>query len=238
MNTNASTARLAGLLYLIVVLTGIFSLAYVPSQLIVAGDAAATFERLVAGQSLFRQGIAAGFVCYTAFLLLPLVLYRLLSPSGKTAAVLMVAFAIVSVPLSLVNLGHKLDVLTLISGADYLHVFTAEQLQTQVMLALAAYSSGLLVAKIFWGLWLLPFGYLVFTSRLLPRVLGLLLMAGCVGYLIDVAGRLLVPAYPDSLLADYATRPAALGEIGTCLWLLIFGARASAFTSDTTRRMT
>jgi len=72
---------------------------------------------------------------------------------------------------------------------------------------------------------MLPFGYLVFKSDMLPKLLGVLLMLGCFGYLIEVFGRILVPAYPQSMLADYATSPAALGEIGTCLWLLIFGAQ-------------
>lgn len=85
-----TTARIAGLLYLIVVLAGIFSIAYVPSQTQVAGDAAATVAKITANEGLFRLGIAAGLVCYLAFLLLPLALYRLLAPHGRTAATLMV----------------------------------------------------------------------------------------------------------------------------------------------------
>lgn len=222
---RSKTARTAGLAYLVVVLTGIFSLAYVPSQLTVAGDAAATIARIQAGEMLFRLGIVAGWVCYLAFLLLPLVLYRLLSPVSKTPAVVMVALAVVSVPISLINLLNKQEVLTLLSGASYLQAFDAAELQARVMLALAAYSNGLLVSKIFWGLWLLPFGYLVFRSGFLPKLLGLLLMAGCFGYLIDVTGRMLVPGFTEMAIARFVTLPAALGEIGTCLWLLVFGAR-------------
>lgn len=218
-------ARTAGLLYLIVVVAGIFSLGYVPSQTVVPGDAAATWDRIASAETLFRLGIVAGCVCYTAFLMLPLALYRLLSPADKTAAVLMVAFAVVSVPLSLANLSNKLEVVSLMSGAGYLRTYTTAQLQAHAMLSLDAYNKGILVAKIFWGLWLLPFGYLVFKSRLLPRILGLLLMAGCFGYLIDFCGRALFPGYADTALANYAVLPATIGEIGTCLWLLIVGAR-------------
>lgn len=222
---NKKIARTAGLLYLIVVLTGIFSIAYVPSQIIVRGDALATVSNITSSESLFRLGIVAGFICYTAFLLLPFALYKLLSPVGKSSAVLMVAFAVVSVPISFVNLLNKLDILSLVSGADYLQPFTTEQLHAQVMLSLDAYRNGLLVSQIFWGLWLLPFGYLVFKSGFLPRVLGILLMMGCFGYLIDFFGRALFPGYTETLIARFVTLPASFGEIGTCLWLLVMGAR-------------
>ena len=221
---NKRIARAAGLLYLIVVVTGIFSLAYVPSQITVPGDTAATVGNIVASEALFRLGIAASVICYTAFLLLPFVLYKLLSPVGKGVAALMAAFAVVSVPISFVNLLNKFDILSLLNGASYLQ---AEQLHAQVMLSLAAYSNGILVSKVFWGLWLLPFGYLVFRSGFLPRILGILLMAGCFGYLIDFFGSVLVTGYPETAIARLVTLPASLGEIGTCLWLLIVGAHES-----------
>ena len=225
MNSNKRVARTAGLLYLTVVLTGIFSLVYVPSQITVPGDASATVGNIVAAQLLFRLGIVAGLICYTAFLLLPLALYKLLSPVRTNAAVLMVAFAVVSVPISFVSILNKLDILTLLSGADYLKAFTADQLQARVMLSLAAYSNGILVSSLFWGLWLLPFGYLVFKSGILPRVLGILLIIGCFGDVFDFLGRALFSGYADTALASLATYPGSFGEIGICLWLLIMGAR-------------
>ena len=224
MQSNGRHARIAGLLYFIVVATGIFSLAYVPSQ-IDAGDAATTVRNIVAHESLFRLGIVSSLVCYTAFLLLPLALYRLLSAHGRQAAVLMVALAASSVSFSFANIGHRFDVLALLGNADYLNAFSTEQLQAQVMLSLQSYRHGILVSEIFWGLWLLPFGWLVFKSRLLPRALGVLLMLGCAGYLADFIGRVLVPEYAASGLGGYVRLPASLGEIGTCLWLLVMGAR-------------
>lgn len=223
--SNRSMARTAGVLYLIVVLAGIFSIAYVPSQLFVRGNAIATVANIVAHEALYRQGIVAGFVCYVAFLLLPLALYRLLSPVDRPAAVLMVALASVSVPLAFVNLGHKLDVLSLLGDANHLQAFTTAQLNAMVMQSLDAYRNGILVSEIFWGLWLLPFGYLVFKSGLMPRILGVLLILGCFGYLTEVIGTMLMPSYRDSALAGVVTLPASIGEISTCLWLLIVGAR-------------
>ena len=225
MSSSKAIARIAGLLYLIVVVTGFFNLIYVPSQLQVPDDAAATVSNILASKQLFGLGIAAGVVCYTAFLLLPLVLYKLLGGINRDVAVLMVAFALVSVPISLLNLSHKLDVLSLLGDADYLQAFTAGQLQTQVMLSLEAYRNGALISEIFWGLWLLPFGYLVFKSRFIPRVLGILLMLGCFGYLVNIVGPTLLPGYADTAIASIVSVPSGLGEIGTCLWLLIAGVR-------------
>ena len=225
MDSNKKIARTAGLLYLIVVVTGIVSLIYVPSQITVHGDASATVRNIVASEALFRFGIVTGLICYTAFLVLPLALYKLLSPVGRNAAVLMVTLAVASVPISFVSLLYKLDVLTLLSGAGYLQAFTTNQLQAQVMLSLDANSNGILLSSVFWGLWLLPFGYLVFKSAFLPRVLGVLLMIGGFGDLCDVLGHVLFPGYVDTAIASLVTLPGSFGEIGICLWLLIMGAR-------------
>lgn len=137
----------------------------------------------------------------------------------------MVAFAVVSVPISFVNLLNRLDILTLLSGAEYLQAFTTEQRHAQVMLSLDSSSNGIIVSEIFWGLWLLPFGYLVFKSGFLPKVLGILLMAGCFGYVIDSFASTLLVGYPQTALANFITLPASAGEIGTCMWLLLVGAR-------------
>ncbi len=224
---HSRTARASGLLYLIVIVAGIFSLAYVPSQIIVRGDASATVSNILASEYLFRLGILAGVIAYTAFLLLPIALYKLLSPINRNVAVLMFAFAVIQTPIFLVNLFHKLDILSLMGGASYLQAFTTEQLQAEVMKSLAAYSNGMLVSEVFMGLWLLPFGYLVFRSGFLPRALGVLLIAGCFGYLSDFVGSLMFSRYPDLSIAVYVTLPATLGELGTCFWLLVVGVNES-----------
>lgn len=228
MATGSDTGRLAGLLYLIVVASGIFSLAYVPGQLVVVDDPQATLAKIVASESLFRQGIAAFLVMQVAFLLLPFALYPLLESAGRRAAVLMVVLAVSSVPLGLSALMHRLDLLSLLADPVVSRMLGPEQVRAEVVLSLEAYRNGLQVTKLFWGLWLLPFGWLVFKSRRLPRVLGVLLMLGCFGYLLQVFGGLLIPGYPGSAIAPYVPLPAAVGEIGTCLWLLVFGARRPA----------
>ena len=171
MDSNKKTARIAGLLYLTVVLTGIFHLMYVPSRLIVWDNASVTFNNILESETLFRLGIVAGIVCYTAFLILPFVLYKLLHQVNKTYAVGMVILAVISVPISLINLLNKVNVLTLIGKAQYLQAIGKDELQAQVLLYLDFYNNGMKIASLFWGLWLLPFGYLVFKSGFLPRLL-------------------------------------------------------------------
>jgi hypothetical protein len=222
-NTSKRTARTAGGVYLVLVLTGIFSLAYVPNRLIVENNPSETYSNIIAYESLFRWGIVAGIVMYLAFLLLPLVLYRLLGSVNKNIATLMVAWAVVSVPISLMNLSHKFAVLTWIDQADYLHVFDISQRQAQVLLHLEYYNNGIQISSVFWGLWLLPFGYLVFKSGFLPKILGVFLMVGCFGYLINFTGGFLVEGYYDLGIARFISLPASIGEIGTCLWLVIVG---------------
>jgi hypothetical protein len=177
MTTEKNLGRLAGALYLVVVLTGVFSLMYVPSQITITDDPAASANSIVAHSALFRAGIAAFLIKQVAFLLLPLVLYKLLRPVQQSIAALMVALAVVSVPIALVSLANRLDVLDILNGAHN-QAFTLEQQQSQAMLSLHAYGNGLLVTTLFWGLWLLPFGYLVLRSGFLPKILGVFLILG------------------------------------------------------------
>jgi Domain of unknown function (DUF4386) len=224
MHNTQQTARRAGLLYFIVVITGIFSLAYVPSKLIDFKDATLTLQQIRSGELLFRLGIIGSVICYTAFTLLPLVLYKLLNPVSKNMAWLMVILALLSVPISFLNLQHKYSVLALIEKTDALATMNGA-LSEQVLFQLKKYNNGILIAQVFWGLWLFPFGYLVYKSGFLPKGLGLLLMLGCIGYLANFTGNTLSGQFDETGLAGYSTLPASLGEIGICLWLLIIGVR-------------
>lgn len=228
LGTNKNTARLAGLLYLIVVITGIFSLAYVPSKLIVSSDAAKTFQQISESQTLFRMSIVSSIICYVAFLLLPFVLYSLLHPISEIAAKLMIILSVVSVPISMLNLQNKYAVLKLINGTN----LDQSQIQSQMMFLLENYDHGLLILQTFWGLWLFPFGWLVYKSGFLPRILGILLMLGCCGYLIRLVGNTMLNDFGGSLISSIASKPQAFGEIGTCIWLLIRGMNEKAFATQ------
>lgn len=222
MQSKNTIAKLAGSLYLLLIAAGFFYLKYVPSKLINWDDPAATVRKITASETLFRFGILVGLAGYLLFLILPLVLYKLLNPINKTWAVLMAVLAMISVPLSFANMVNNFNVLTLIGDKTYLNVFGAEKLRAQVMLHLESYSSGNMVSSIFWGLWLFPLGYLVYRSGYIPKVIGVLLMIGCFGYLFNFAGHLLCPQqYKASGIRTFITIPGSLGELSICLWLLI-----------------
>jgi hypothetical protein len=225
MDASKKLARISGFIYFIVIMTGIFSLAYVPSKLIDWNNPASTTSNIIASETLFRLSIVAGIVCYIAFLFLPLILYRLLHTVQESVAKSMVVLAVVSVPISLINLLNKFDILTL------LHQPQHQQLQTQIMLHLEYYDNGIQLASIFWGLWLLPFGYLVMKSGFLPKVLGVFLIAGCVGYQINFIGNFLLSNYAELGIRKFISLPATIGEIGICLWLLFVGIKKSKFSS-------
>lgn len=224
MRNGMTMGRIAGALYVTVVVTGIFSLAYVPSHVPTSGAIGSAIANVAASESLYRLGIASLLVNQVAFLLLPLALFQILKETNRSAAAAMVAFACTGIPIALVALSHRLDILSLATSVS--HGAPADAaLQAAGASALASYRSTLLIANLFWGLWLLPLGYLVVKSRCIPRLLGVFLVLGSVGYCITVFGTVLVPGYRDSAFSGYATLPAAIGEIGTALWLLVFGAK-------------
>jgi hypothetical protein len=224
MDANNKTARIAGLLYLMTIVTGIFSLIVVPSRIGTHGDVALTVTNIVTNELLFRLGIASGALGYVAFLILPLALYKLLSPVDRNMAVLMVALAVACVPIYFVALANQMDILSLVDGDKYKQVFTPDQLRERVMLLMEAYNNKVFVSEIFWGLWLLPFGYLVFKSDFLPKVLGIFLMLGCFSHLIGYFAQII---FPHATIPSFVMLPATFGEIGICLWLLIVGVRKS-----------
>lgn len=223
------TARFAGLLYLILVISGIINLLYIPSQLVVRGNASLTLENIKNSELLFRFGIVSGIIAFLTFTILPLVLYKLLHKIDKNCAILMVIFALISVPISFVNILNKFSILTLISEKAYLQEMNIVELQTQVMLHLDYYNNGNQIAQIFWGLWLLPFGYLVYKSGFLPKILGIFLMLGCFGYLIEFFAHFLISDYNNSMVQTIVGIPSPIGEIGICLWLLIMGTNKISF---------
>ncbi len=216
MATINRTARLAGGLYLALMPFGFFGILYVPSVLRVAGDAAATARNILASEWLFRSGTLSHLVSQTIFIFLALTLYRLLAPVNKSQAVLMVVLVLAGIPIAFLNEVNHLAALRLLkTGAD--GAFTLAQLQAQAMLFLDMRQDGIVVAQIFWGLWLLPLGLLVFRSGFLPKVLGILLMIAGAGYLIDCTTRLL---HPDLAMIGQFT---FVGELLLPLWLLFKG---------------
>ncbi len=210
-------ARLAGFLYLFMVPFGIFGVMWVPSIIFVSGDTAATAHNIMTSESLFRLGIVSALIVQVLHIFVVLALYKLLKPVNKNHALLMVIFALVGIPIVMLNLLNQFAALLLLSGADYLTVFAADQLQALVMLFLNLHEHGFMIAHIFWGLWLFPMGYLVFKSGFIPKILGVLLIIGGLGYLIDFVTFFFIPDFDAIKMFTF------LGEVLLPLWLLIKG---------------
>ena len=213
-----TTARIAGFLYLLIAIFGVFSSIYGPDSLVVPGDVATTVNNIGVSESTFRLAFMGDLIAQTVFIFLVLLLYKLLKPVNKNHAVLMVVLVLVGIPITMLNMLNQLAALLLLSGADYLTVFQADQLHAQVMLFLDLYDTGLRIAYIFWGLWLFPLGYLVFKSDFLPRILGILLIIAGFGYLIEAVAFFLLPSF-DANIKMFTF----WGEMLLALWLLIKG---------------
>ena len=213
-------------LYPIWVVVGAFSLVYVPATLIVAGDAAATTNNIMANELLFRLGIIGSLITQLIFIFVVLVLFKLLSPVNRNHAFLMVIFALVGVPIAMLNTLNRVAALLLLNGADFLKVFGSDQLYAQVMLFLDLNEQGVLIAGIFWGLWLFPLGYLIYKSGYFPRILGILVMLGGFGYLLDSFTQFLLPNYAnyESIFFPVVII-LSFGEILFMLWVVLKGAK-------------
>lgn len=226
MDSNNRTARLAGALYLTVAATGAFSMLYVASALIVPGDAAATADRIMALQSLFRLGFVSALICQITFVLLVVALYTLLRSVDRLHALAMLALALVGVPIACLNMVSQFAALPILSGAGYLQAFDAAQLRALVLLFAQFHEIGVMIAQIFWGLWLFPLGYLVWRSGFLPKILGILLMIGCCGYVVHSFRMFLVP---DNRAVETVSSlllvASFVGEMSFAFWLLIKGVR-------------
>lgn len=210
------TARIAGGLYLASMPFAIFGFFYVPSALLVPGDAATTSRNIMASELLFRSGTVSWLVAHIIFIFQVLVLYRLLKQVNKDHAVLMVVLAFLSIPTVFLNEVNSLAILQLLKSADEA-TLAATQLHAQVMRFLDMRQSGILLAQVFYGLWLIPLGVLVFRSRFLPKVLGVLLVIAAVGYLVDSGTQLLSPGL--TTISQFTF----IGELLFPLWLVIRG---------------
>ncbi|HEX9133746.1 MAG TPA: DUF4386 domain-containing protein [Ktedonobacteraceae bacterium] len=214
--------RVVGFLLLLLIPLAIFGQIYVPSMLIVPADAAATARNIMASESLFRLGIVSVLLSHLGGdIAWVLVFYQLLKPVNKSMARLMVILILLNVPIALLNELNQFAILFLLHSADSLRAFTADQVHALVSLFLNLHDNGIKIAGIFWGLWLFPYGWLVYKSGFLPRFIGVLLMIGCVGYVLQSFVGFLSPT-----LLVYTAPLAALtssGELLVPVWLLVMG---------------
>jgi len=222
MHPTVKAARIAGAIYLLLVVTAPFSLMYVPSKLIVRGNATATASNILAHEMLFRFSIVADLISTVIFICLGIALYRLLRGVNQTQAWLMVAFVLVSSAVGFMNVLNNIAALILFRGGDFLAVFQRPELESMGLLFLRLHDHGIMMDEIFWGLWLLPFGVLVYQSRFLPRIFGAWLVLNGFAYMALSFTSLLAPQYQGTVYRIIF--PVLFGEMAIMLWLLIRGA--------------
>src|SRR3989339_284844 len=223
MNSIKKTARLAGLLYLIWVITGLYGIFFLPSQTIVKGDTAATANKILANEFLFRTGITNDIISTTIWVFIALVIYRLFKQVNERQAKLLVALVIVQIPAVFFMEALNITSLMILKG-EVLKTFEISQRQDLAMLFFKINDYGSIVLETFWGLWLLPFGQLVYKSMFIPRILGVLLILNGIAYIIPSFTSLLFPYY-QTIVSQFALPFWILGEISIMLWLLIKGVR-------------
>ncbi len=227
MTSRNKTARIAGLWYLGFTL-GPFYLLYVPSKTVVSNDAAATAVRVLGHEALFRWGMLAETLGVVIFLGLSLALYRLFEDVDRHRARQLVALVLVSSALSLASVVFNAAALLVFRNGASFAALDQHTRETIGMLLISMHGQATGINQAFWGLWLLPFGWLIVRSRFLPRWLGYWLLLDGVAWVAVGISWFLAPDVSAALFR-YG-QPVFFAELAAVLWLLIMGAgeRAAA----------
>ena len=219
-----ATARKAGLVYFVFMIVAIIGEFLLPNP-VVPGDAAATARNIAAGEFTYRFSILISFFTHVIFLVLVVLLYKLFEAVDKGQALLLVLFVTVGVAVALANALNRFAPLSL-AGDESLSVFTPPQLEALALHAQSFRRSGAAFPLMFWGLWLFPFGVLVMRCGFLPRLLGILLLAAGVGYLVTGITAVVLPEHQR--LVSRLMMPLQVCEVPIVFWLLIKGAARRA----------
>ena len=220
-------ARIAGVLYLLVGIFGGFAEGFVEPKMYVAGNAAATALNVAANAGLVRMGVVADLVDQTCFVFLAMILYVLLKHVHQNVALAMLVLVALAAGIASLNTVFLFAGLQVATNGSYLAAFGSAGVHALVLLLLDIQHYGLLIAQIFFGLWLVPLGYLAYTSGLFPKALGVVLIVGGVCYLVDLLAAFLVPEFGHMIHA-FVVIPCAIAEISMVLYLLVKGVRVPA----------
>lgn len=223
MHPLKKQAHIAGLLYVLGAIFAPIGLIYVPTKLIVRGDAAATADNIRASETLFRLGIASEVAGAVIFIFVVLALYQLFEGVNRKHARAMAILLMISFPISFVGVAGHLVTLDILGGGGYLTVFEPSRLDSLSYVFLRLHDRTITIASIFWGLWLFPFGALVIRSGFIPRVLGALLLVAGLGYVIGAFARIVQPDVAERIAPFVMVTHFA--EVPIMFWLLIWGAR-------------
>jgi hypothetical protein len=231
MNSAKKTARIAGVFYLLVGIFGGFAEGYLEPKMYVAGNAAATVSNIVSNAVLVRMAVVADLLDGTFFIILALVLYILLQHVHKSAARAMLAFVGIASTITCLSALFEFEGLRVATGAVDMTPLGTAGSNAVVMLLLDAQHYGLLIAQIFFGLWLAPLGYLVYKSGWFPKTLGIVLIAACASYLVDFLAAFLVPDVGRAIHSFAIILP-IIAEPWMVLYLLVVGVRTQRHSAE------
>jgi hypothetical protein len=218
-------ARFTGVLYLVVAIFGGFAHLFVRATVYVPGDATTTAERVLANADLVRVGVVADLLQATVFLFLGMALYLLLRHANNTnAARAMVILVAIATTVICLNMVFQFAALLVATNGAYVAAFGAAGASALVLLLLDIQHYGYLIAQIFFGLWLVPLGYLAYKSAMFPRALGVLLVVGGISYVVDMLALFLVPEFGEAISAVVVIPP-AVAELWMVTYLLVKGVR-------------
>jgi hypothetical protein len=225
MATPKRLARIAGLFYLLVGIFGGFAEGFVEPRMYAAGNAATTAGNVVANAGLVRLGVVSDLLDQTIWIFLGLTLYLLLKHVNKSVAMAMVVLVAIGAGITCLNTVFEFVGLRVATGAVNLAAFGTAGSNAIVLLLLDTQHYGIFIAQIFFGLWLIPLGYLAYKSAgWFPKWLGVLLIVGGACYLVDLFAQFLVPDFGVKI-HSFIWIPSALAEISMVVYLLVIGVR-------------
>jgi hypothetical protein len=214
-------ARIAGFLYLIIIVGGIFAQIGVRDRLVVNGDAAATAQNIVAHVLLYRLGFTVEVFYLLCNIPLTLILYDLFKVVNKKAARLLLFFSIVGTAVEGVSLLAHYAPLVFLGKGSYLAAFTTAQLQAAAYISLRMFDYGFMIALSFFGFFCISLAYLIFKSTFFPRVVGGLLAIQGTLYLTNSFAHFVSPPVGARVFPFLAV--SGIAEVSFCLWLLVVG---------------
>jgi hypothetical protein len=217
-------ARIAGFLYLLNGITAGFAFGYVLTKVYIPGNAATTAANVVANAGLVRVGMFADLFQGTEWIFLAMTLYLLLRHVHRSAATAMVVLVAVGAAIVCLNEVFQFESVRVATDSSYAAAFGAAGSNALVLLLLEIHHYGFLVAQIFFGLWLVPLGYLAYKSAMFPKVLGIMLIVGGACYLVGMLAVFLVPDSGEKI-NTFVTLPSAIAEISMLGYLLVKGVK-------------
>jgi len=230
IESNARIARIAGIWYLVLAIGAGYSWMFI-NNTYVNGNAALTAGNIIRSESLFISAIISGIIGQIAFILLGLTLHKLLKQVNEFISKITVTLVLVSVPITFAAIIIETGALFVLKRADYLSVFTAEQVQSIAMICISFYLVGIYIVTIFWGLWLFPLARLVYKSDYFPKVIAILLAISGICYITGSMTALIIPEFYIKI-EKFLSIPETIGELSMLLWLLIKGVSVKKRNND------